>query len=525
MVTNDNWYHKRWAALGFLAVSLLVIALDNTVLNLALPSISKDLGATASGLQWIVDAYTLVFAGLLLTMGSIGDRFGRKRMLQGGLIVFGLFSLGAALSRSTEMLIAMRALMGIGAAAIMPSTLSLLTSTFRDNRERAQAIALWSATFGLGMGIGPLVGGFLLAHFSWSSVFYINLPVVAIGLIGGYFFIRDSKADNPRRVDVPGFALSIIGLFALVYAIIQAGVDGWTATNVLWGFGAAFVFLSIFIWWELHTTHAMLPLRFFKNMSFTGANVSLTLVFFALFGVSFSMSQYLQSVHGYTPLQSGIRLLPMALGSFVGATFSARVAQRVGTKVTVGVGILLASSGLFYLSRVAAVDTSYGLIALGLSITALGIGTTMSPATNSIMGSIPVDEAGVGSAMNDTTRQIGGALGVAVLGTLLNSAYLSQINSVSWPSILPAQALAAIRGSIQGAHAVALRIPVPQVSQEIISLSNQAFVTGMVHALTVASVIMAITAVIAFIIVPAKIRPYTQPNNHKPQTFPIIKRE
>ena len=316
---QTTWYKRRWIALGFLALSLLVISLDNTVLNLALPSISRDLGATLNGLQWIVDAYTLVFAALLLTVGSIGDRFGRKKVLQAGLVVFGAFSLGAALSGTTGTLIAMRALMGIGGAAIMPSTLSIITATFRDNKERAQAIAVWAATFALGTGIGPLVGGWLLTHFRWSSVFYINLPVVVIALIGGYFFIHDSRAENPRRLDIPGCVLSLTGLFALVYGIIQAGESSWTAHNVLWAFGFALVLLTIFVIWELHSTHAMLPLRFFKNMSFTGANIALTLVAFSMFGCFFFLSQYLQTVHGYSPLQSGVRLLPMAIAAFIGA--------------------------------------------------------------------------------------------------------------------------------------------------------------------------------------------------------------
>ena len=509
MSVQSTWYKRRWAALAFLAVSLLVIALDNTVLNLALPSISRDLGATATGLQWIVDAYVLVFAGMLLTVGSVGDRFGRKRILQIGLLVFALFSLGAALSKSTEMLIAMRAMMGIGAASIMPSTLSILAATFRDPKERAQAIAFWSATFALGTGIGPLVGGWLLSHFHWSSVFYINLPVVAAGLVGGYFLIQDSKADNPRRIDAPGCALSIAGLFALVYAIIQAGIDGWTATNVLYGFAAALVLLTAFAFWEMRTPHPVLPLRFFRNMSFTGANLALTLVAFALFGCFFFLSQYLQSVHGYGPLEAGVRLLPIAGAAFVGATSSARVAQRIGTKLTVAAGILIAAAGLFYFYSVAAVDTSYGSIALGMCITALGIGFTMSPATNSIMGSVPVDEAGVGSAMNDTTRQIGGALGVAVLGTLLDSAYIARVDLIKWPVPVPEQLLSAVRGSIQGAHIAAKSAQNPQLSQFIINNADQAFTYSMAHALLAASIIMAVTAVVTLVILPTRVRPYS----------------
>jgi EmrB/QacA subfamily drug resistance transporter len=515
VIEQTTLYKRRWVALGFLAFSLLVISLDNTVLNLALPAISRDLGATLNGLQWIVDAYILVFAALLLTMGSIGDRFGRKKVLQGGLIVFGLFSLGAALSQSTGTLITMRALMGIGGATIMPCTLSILTATFRDPKERAQAIAVWAATFSLGMGIGPLVGGWLLAHFHWSSVFYINLPVVVIALFGGYFFIRDSRAEHPRRIDVPGCILSLTGFFALVYGIIQAGISSWTAHNVLYAFAAAAVLLIVFIIWELHTTHAMLPLRFFKNMSFTGANIALTLVAFSMFGCFFFLSQYLQSVHSYKPLEAGVRLLPMAGAAFIGALSSARIALKIGTKLTVAIGILIAAGGLYYYYRIAAIDTNYLNIAIGMVITSLGMGITMSPATNSIMGSIPVDEEGVGSAMNDTTRQIGGALGVAVLGTLLNSAYAGQIDKIVWPIPLPAQAMTLIRGSVQGAQiaAVTVQQQSPALAQLIVKKADEAFTYGMAHALLVAAIIMATAAVLALIIVPTRVRPYNEVKN------------
>ena len=509
-IEQAKWYKKRWAALGFLAFSLLVISLDNTVLNLALPSISKDLGADTTELQWIIDAYILVFAALLLTMGSLGDWFGRKKVLQIGMVLFGCFSLGAALSRSTSMLIVMRGLMGAAGATIMPSTLSILTATFRDPKERAQAIALWTAVFALGASIGPLVGGWLLTYFNWSSVFYINLPVVVIGLVGGYFFIQDSRAEHPRKVDIPGCILSITGLFALVYAIIEAGIYSWTSQDVLYAFAAAAVLLAVFAVWELRTPNAMLPLKFFKNMSFTGANIALTLVAFALTGCFFFLSQYLQSVHGYNALQAGVRLLPIAGVAFIGASSSARIAQRITTKVTVGLGILIAGSGLFYFYRMAAVDTSYAVIAIGMCITALGIGISMSPATNSIMGSIPVSEAGVGSAMNDTTRQIGGALGVAILGSLYNSAYIATIDGTNWPVPLSSQLIAAVRSSIQGAQIAAQEVPNKQLSQIIMDKADQAFVSGMAHALLIASIVMAVTAIITLIILPARVRAYRQ---------------
>ncbi len=503
---SDKGYRNRWIALAFMGVSLLIISLDNTVLNLALPSISNDLGSSASQLQWIVDAYVLSIAGLLLTMGYLGDRLGRKPTLMAGLAIFALFSLGAALSSSTGMLIAMRALMGIGAAIIMPATLSILTATFREPKERAQAIALWAAVFSLGMGIGPLVGGWLLDNFHWSSVFYINIPVALIGLVGGYIYIENSKTDKPRKLDLTGALLSIAGLFALVYAIIQAGMDGWAAPQVLYAFGATIVLLGSFIILELKSKNAMLPLHFFKNMSFTGANVALTLVSFGLMGAFFFLSQFLQSVQGYTPLEAGIRLIPMAAVSFVSAALSAQIANRIGTKITVGLGILIAAAGFFYFYRVAAADISYANIVLPMCLTSLGIGMTMSPATNSVMGSVPVGQSGIGSALNNTTRQIGAALGVAILGTIMNATYLAKLNAVEWPAQLPAQAIEAIRNSVQGAHIVAQNIPDPQLSELIVNQSNQAFTYGASYALLGAAIVLVVTSIITFIILPSKVQ-------------------
>ncbi|MGD1119490.1 MAG: MFS transporter [Dehalococcoidales bacterium] len=508
MPEQSKAYRQRWIALIFMGVALLVISLDNTVLNLALPEISKSLGSSTSQLQWIVDAYVLSIAGLLLTVGYLGDRLGRKPALMFGMVVFGVFSLGAALSRSNAVLIAMRALMGIGAATILPATLSILTATFREPKERAQAIAFWAATFSLGTGIGPLVGGLLLDHFSWSSVFYINLPIIAVGLVGAYFFIQNSKTEKPRKWDILGTVLSITSLFTLVYAIIQAGEKSWTNTGVLWAFGAAAVQLAGFIVWELKYKDAMLPMRFFKNMSFTGANITLTLVFFGLMGAFFFLGQFLISVQGYEPLQAGVRLLPMAGVSFVSAAISALVARGIGTKFTVALGIAIAAVGFFYFSAIAAVDVPYSRFVIAMCIVSLGIGLTMAPATNSVMGSVPVDQSGVGSAMNNTMRQVGGALGVAVLGTILNSIYIRDINAVQWPPQLTAPALNAIRGSIQGANIVAQnpQLPAP-LSKMITTTSHQAFTSGTVRALIVAGIIMAASAIVTLIILPSRVRP------------------
>jgi EmrB/QacA subfamily drug resistance transporter len=498
-------YQKRWIALAFIGIAVLVISLDDTVLNLALPSIAKELGSSVSGLQWIIDAYILAIGGLLLTIGYLGDRFGRKPFLLTGLAVFGLFSLGAALSNSTGMLICMRAMMGVGAAMIMPATLSTLTATFRDPKERAAAIAIWSAIFGLGMGLGPVIGGWLLNNYDWSSVFYINIPIALAGLVGGYYFIENSQSENRRKIDYAGALLSIGGFTALVYGLIQAGSDGWTAPHVLWAFGAALLLLAAFTLWELRSKIAMLPLDFFKNMSFTGANVSLTLVAFAMMGSLFYLSQFMQSVLGYSPLGSGIRMLPMAGAVFVASIFSARVADRIGIKITVSLGIMLAAIGFFIFASIAAVDTSYTKMVIAMCITSVGMGLAMSPATTSIMGSVPIAQAGVGSALNNTTRMIGGALGVAVLGTLLNSGYLAKINALNL-SALPEPLLAGIRNGIQGAHIAAQNISNPQLAQTIISNSNQAFVSGAAQAMMASAIILVAASLFTLVVLPNRIR-------------------
>ncbi len=506
---SNRAYRRRWIGLGFLSISLLIISLDNTVLNVALPSIANQLGASESGLQWIVDAYTLVFAALLLTAGVIGDRTGRKKSLMVGLAVFGVGSLACALSRSEAMLIGCRAFLGIGGAIIMPATLSIITATFRDARERAQAIAIWAGVFGLGAGIGPVVAGSLLERFAWSSVFYVNVPVVIVGLIGAYLFIQDSRDEHAQKPDVPGLLLSIAGLFALVYGIIQAGREGWTSSTVLSALGAGVVLLAAFAWRERRAANAMLPLKFFRNMSFSGANIAMALVMFAMFGSLFFMGQYFQSVQGFSPLQAGLRILPMAPIMMVMSVSSARIARAIGTKLTVGAGILVAAAGLFYISKIVQVDTPYWNLLIAMVILASGMAMAMSPATNSIMGSVPVRQAGVGSATNNTGRQVGGALGVAVLGSLANTIYVTKVNAAASAAqgILPATALDSIRSGIQAAHIVAAKIPSAAISQIIVDGSNNAFVSGMKEALLIGAIIMAAAAVVTLMILPAKVQP------------------
>jgi EmrB/QacA subfamily drug resistance transporter len=508
-------YANRWKALLFIGISLLVISLDNTILNVAVPSISRDLGASQSDLQWIIDAYVLVFAALLLTMGAVSDRWGRKRALQVGLVLFGTGSLAAALSETTAMLTASRAFLGIAGAIIMPSTLSIISASF-PRHERAQAFALWAAIFGLGVGIGPVVGGLLLERFEWNAVFFVNLPIVAIALTGGAYFIAESRDEDAPRLDIPGVILSIAGLFALVYAIIEAGETSWTHETVLIAFGFAVILLGAFAVWENVNPHAMLPLHFFKNMSFTGANAALALVMFSMFGSIFFLSQYLQSVLGFTALETGVRMLPLAFTLVLVSASSARIASFLGTKITVALGIGIVGAGLLLMSQVFAIDTGYSTIMATIIFVATGMGLTMSPATNSVMQSIPVSKAGIGSAMNDTTRQLGGAMGIAVLGTIMNNAYLDGINAgmvaiqeqipAAMRANMPEQAYEAISSSIQGAHIAASNIPLPGIADQITDLANNAFVSGMTDAMMVGAIIMFGASLLALLILPATVQ-------------------
>jgi EmrB/QacA subfamily drug resistance transporter len=510
-------YATRWRGLVFLGISLIVISLDNTILNVALPSISRSLSATASDLQWIVDAYVLVFAALLLTTGSIGDRWGRKKALQLGLVWFGLGSLAAALSTSTLMLIASRAFLGVGGALIMPATLSIISGTFPPN-ERPQAIAIWASVFALGVGIGPVIGGWLVERFAWSSVFFVNLPVIAIALIGGARYLADSKDEHAPSPDIPGVILSIIGLFALVYGIIEAGVLGWTHEDVIIAFVVAFIFLGAFALWESRAKNAMLPMEFFRNMSFTGANTALALVSFSLFGSVFFLSQYFQTVQNAPGFEAGLRVLPMAITLTIVASQSARVCLIYGIKRTVAFGIGLAAVALLFMALVYKVDTPYWVIAIGQVLLALGLGTATSPATSSVMGSVPVRKAGIGSAMNDTTRQLGGAFGIALLGTVMNNAYTHGVQSLQTLG-LPAQTMAAIGKSIQAAHVIAADPQTPAaVRDTIITTTNQAFVDGMTAAMLVGATVMGLACVVVLLILPDQVR-------RSPDTLPTTETE
>jgi EmrB/QacA subfamily drug resistance transporter len=494
---------RRWLILGVLCFSLLVIVLDNSILNVALPSIVRELDATNTQLQWIVDSYTLVFAGLLLTAGSLGDRFGRRPALQVGFALFGLGSLASAMSTTPNMLIFSRAFMGIGGAFIMPATLSIITNVF-PTRERGKAIGIWAATAGLGAALGPLTGGFLLEHFYWGSVFLVNLPIVIFGLVAGVFLIPDSKDPSAPRLDPVGAVLSIIGLALVLFAIIEAPRNGWTDPVTVVCFLVGVAVLGSFAWWELHSSHPMLDFNFFRNPRFSAASSAITLTFFAMFGSLFLFSQYLQFVLGYTPLQTGIRLLAVAIPMMIVAPLSPRFVHRFGTKYVVAAGMSLSTIGLILLSFLTA-DSTYSELVWRLVILSCGLALTMAPATESIMGSLPLAKAGVGSAVNDTTRQVGGALGVAVLGSVFNSIYTSSVTDGLSASSLPASAVAAAKDSVGGALAVAASIG-GAAGNEVAQVARSAFVDGLELASRAGALVTLIGVVITLLWLPARAR-------------------
>ncbi len=402
------------------------------------------------------------------------------------------------------MLIVTRAFTGVAAALIMPATLSIINASFPAN-ERARAIAIWAAIFGLGVGVGPVTGGLLLRFFGWQAVFFINLPIVAVAVIGGRAFIAESRDEHAPAVDLPGVLLSIIGLFALVFGIINAGEFGWTDPQVLNAFAVALVLLTIFTIWESRAPNAMLPLRFFANPSFTLANTALVLMTFSLFGFVFMITQYFQSVLDYEPLLAGVILLPVAITLMIVSVRSARIARRIGTKRTVAAGALLTGAALLYYWFIVDVDTSYSLIFIGQVVFASGLGLIISPSTNSVMQSVPVRKSGIGSAMNDMTRQVGGALGVAVLGSMLNAVYRDNLlQPLDALPQLPDVLRETMLRSIQGAHLVAGQLP--NGAQGMIDAAKAGFVAGMQQALLLAALVMFASAILTLIFLPDRVK-------------------
>jgi DHA2 family multidrug resistance protein-like MFS transporter len=490
MQPHENTGHpRRWAILGVLVISLLVVVLDNTVLNVALRTLAdpaRGLGASQGELEWSINSYTLVFAGLLFTFGVLGDRFGRKRFLLVGLGLFGLSSLLSAYAQDPGQLVAARALMGIGGAAIMPVTLSIISNVF-DPRERGRAIGIWSGAVGLGVAIGPILGGALLENYWWGSVFLINVPVVLIGLVAVALLVPESRDPRPGRIDVVGVLLSVIGLVGLSYGIIDGGEHGFGRPLVWAEIVGGLAVLAAFVAYELRISFPSLDVRLFRVPRFAAPVAVVGLVFFAAMGVMFFSSFYLQLVRGYSPLQTGLLFLPFAAAQLVFAPRSAAMVKLYGPKAVSAAGLVLTVATLGAFAFVGA-ETPIWIVAVIFFVQGVGMANIMPPAMESIMSSLPRERAGVGSAVSNTVRQVGGALGVAVLGSVLAGVYRGQIEPTT--RALPGSARDAANESISGAYGVAGRLGAP--GQQIIDAANDAFVSAMHWAALLSAVFAAV---------------------------------
>ena len=452
---HDKRGGHRWAILVVVCASALIVNVDNTILNVALPTLVRKLAATSSELQWIVDSYAMVFAGLLLVGGSLADRFGRKRFFLIGLTVFAAGSIGAAFSGSVDLLIGWRAVMGAGAALTIPSSLSIINDVFRDRAERARAIGVWAGTIGLGIAIGPIAGGLLLARFWWGSVFLVNVPILIAGFAGALLLVPASKNPAAGRPDPWGAVLSITGLGLLLWAIIEAPVRGWASAEVIGAGLASVVVLGAFVAWEARSSHPMLNLAFFSDRRFSVAAAAESLGVFGLLGALFVQTQFLQFDLSFSPLQAGLRILPMAAVLGVSAPLSPVLARVIGIKLTVAAGLTAIAGGLWQISAVSTVATTYGDVVPGLLLVGLGAGLLLPTATNSVVGSVPQGDSGIGSASNAVALQVGGALGVAVIGSVLATRYQDHISAALAGRHVPASAAHTILGSLGGALAVA----------------------------------------------------------------------
>ena len=493
-------HERRWFLLGIMCLSPVMVVMAVSGLNVAIPSIQQSLGATATDLQWIIDSYAIIFAGLLLTAGAMGDRFGRKRALQGGLLLFGAGSLLGTVVDTVEWVIVSRTIMGIGAAFVMPATLSIISAVFPPE-ERGKAIAVWAGFAGAGGALGPLLVGFLLTDwwvfpaYWWGAAFLVNVVLVVGVFTAVSIWSPRSKDDEATPLDPIGAVLSIVGLAALLYAIIEGPVKGWTSGEVLLAAVVAAITLGGFVAWELRAEHPMLPMSYFRNRSFSLGSGVVTFAFGVMFGFFFLVTQFLQFVRGYSPLDAGVATMPLALMLVLVSPRSAAISEKIGASKVMAAGFGFVTAGFLVM---ATVDTSssYAVIAGSLMLLGIGMGITVAPATGSIMAAVPLNKAGVGSAVNDTTREVGGALGIAVLGSIANSVYRSNIDS-DVLATLPPEASAGAGESIGAAVQIAGSLPA-EVGGALQTAAGEAFTTAFGSALSAAAGVAAVIGVIVF---------------------------
>ncbi|HKE77268.1 MAG TPA: MFS transporter [Acidimicrobiales bacterium] len=491
---------RRWWVLAVMSVGTLLVFLDDSVVNTALPRISVDLDASTSALQWVIDAYVLVLAGLLLLCGSIGDRYGRKRMMTTGLVVFGLAAAGAALADSTGQLIAMRALQGLGAALVLPATLSIVVSVF-PREERAKAIAVWTAVGGLGVALGPVAGGLLIEAYDWSAAFWLFVPLVAAALVG-MTIVPESRDPRHIGLDLPGAILGTAGLTLLVYGIIRGGEVGWDKGTVLGSFAAAAVLLVAFAVVEARASTPMLPLRFFRERDLSGAVLLIGIVLFAMFVTFFFLTQYFQIVQGRSALEAGLLLVAPAVGIVVGSGVAGKLIQAVGPRALTLAMVVVVGVPLVLLTGITE-TTNAGLIAVALGFFGLGAGLGLPTMTDTVMAAVPERDAGVGSALNDVSRQLGGALGVAIIGSVVNDAYRSNLADRAG-ELDPGVVHAASEG-VGVASRVAATLP-PDGAAELTRAAHGAYVDAITRGFALSTAVLVVALVVAATMIPRRMR-------------------
>jgi EmrB/QacA subfamily drug resistance transporter len=463
----------RGVVLAVLCLAAFTINLDTTIVNIALPSLVRQLDASTRELQWVVDAYTLTFAALVLAAGSLGDRYGRKGALLTGLAVFGCATAVGGLVHSPGALIAVRAVMGVGAALMFPATLAIISNVYTERGERARAIGLWGAMTGLGVALGPVTGGWLLEHFWWGSVFVAMAPVAAVTFVGAMLFVPSSRDPATPPVDVAGLALSTLTIGTLVYTIIEAPERGWTDPATIGGFALTAAAGAVFVVWERRQPHPMLDVSLFRNLRFSAASGSIMVIFFALAGFIFLITQYFQFLKGYAPLSTGVRILPVATCIAIGSIVGVRLSVTVGNKAVVATGLFLVGVSFAWVSANSAA-TAYLEITGQMVVAGLGMGLTTAPATEAIMGVVPKEKAGVGSAVNDATRELGATLGVAIIGSVYASLYASGIQDAA--GSIPPPALDAASESIGAALTVSNQLG--PAGQPLLQAAQTAFFDG-----------------------------------------------
>lgn len=493
---------RRLVAFAVVLLAALAINVETTIVNVALPSLNSELGSSISGLQWIVDGYNLTFAALVLVGGALGDKLGRRAVLTTGLVLFAATSAAAALCTSTSSLVGARLAMGAAAALIYPATLALITELFTETRARAAAIGAWGAVSGLGVAIGPILGGALLESFWWGAVFVALIPAAVIAAIAAIVVIPRSSPNRAARLDRGGAVLSVLMLATLVYTIISAPARGWLSAPTLAGFAATAVSFAVFCWWESSRPHPLIDVGLFVNLRFSAASAAVTVAFFGLFGFIFLIIQFMQELRGFGPLETGVRILPVAVSIAVGSVAGTRLAvTSLGTKLVVCSG-LICLAGAFGWVAVMRVDVPYAVIAAQMVLLGGGLGLTTAPATDSIMGVVRADQAGAGSAVNDATRLIGGTLGVAVLGSIYSTVYAGRLGAADPLFALPADVQATAREGLAQGLQVANRVP-GAMSDTLRQAVIDAFMAGLHAGCVTAAVVCAAGALLVAAYLPA----------------------